>query len=157
MKRFIYMLGIALIFSFMFSTPVFAETQSCSCYYYSGGEKFSVTGDATKTCNAICNAAGALAVTSSKIDGGDEIDCGEFVEITKPIAKIIMIAAPILLLVLGTVDFMKAVAASDEKAMKKAMSDFIKRLLICVIILILPVLINMIMGWVKFKDLSACF
>lgn len=157
MRKFIYMLGIALVLSFMFSTPVFAATQTCSCYYYSGGETFTINGDSTKTCRAICNAAGGLPVTSSKIDGGDTIDCGEFVEITKPIAQIVMIAAPILLLVLGTVDFLKAVAASDEKAMKKATSDFVKRLLICVIILILPLLINMIMGWVKFQDLTACF
>lgn len=87
----------------------------------------------------------------------DPVDCGAFAEITKPIAQIIMIAAPILVLVLGTVDFGRAVAASDEKEMKKATSDFVKRLLICVAILILPVLINMIMGWVQFKDLTACW
>lgn len=156
MRKFIYMLVIALVLSFMFSTPVFAATQTCSCYYVSG-ESFTVNGDSTKTCKAICNATGARPVSSSQIDGGDTIDCGEFVEITKPIAQIVMIAAPILLLVLGTVDFLKAVAASDEKAMKKAVSDFVKRLLICVVILLLPLIINMIMGWVKFQDLSACF
>lgn len=86
-----------------------------------------------------------------------DLDCGAFVDITKPLAQIIMIAAPIILLVLGTVDFGRAVGASDEKAMKKAISDFVKRLVICIVILILPVLINMIMGWIKWKDLTACW
>lgn len=99
-----------------------------------------------------------LAATASgapvKTEG---IDCGIFVDITKPIAKMLMIAAPILLLVFGTIDFTGAVAASDEKAMKKAVSNFIKRLIVCVVILILPVLINTLMGWIKFDDLTACW
>ena len=99
-----------------------------------------------------------LATTASNAPVKSEgIDCGVFVDITKPIAKILMIIAPILLLVMGTVDFTGAVAASDEKAMKKATSNFVKRLIICVVILILPVLINTLMGWIKFDDLTACW
>ena len=83
--------------------------------------------------------------------------CAEFKEITTPIYKAIMIGAPALLLLFGTIDFGRAVAAGDEKEMKKATSDFVKRLLICVVILILPVLINLVMGWTTFGNLSACF
>jgi len=84
-------------------------------------------------------------------------DCGLFSDIVKPIAIIIMIIAPILVIILGTIDFLKAVAASDEKAMKKAFSDVGKRLLIAMVILLLPVLINTLMGWINFQDLTACW
>lgn len=86
----------------------------------------------------------------------DTVDCGVISEITRPAAHIIMIAAPILLLILGSIDFLKAVTANDEKAMKKATDTFIKRLLICVVILILPLLINMIISFTTFKNLYAC-
>lgn len=85
------------------------------------------------------------------------VDCGVFSEYTTIAARIIMIISPILLIVLGTVDFIGAIAASDEKAIKKATSNFLKRLLICVVILILPILVNLIIGFTTFNDLTACF
>lgn len=85
------------------------------------------------------------------------VGCGAFVEITKPIAQGIMIIAPIILLVMGTIDMTKAVAASDEKAIKTAVSTLLKRFIICIIILLLPIIVNLIMGWTKFGDLTACW
>lgn len=86
----------------------------------------------------------------------ETVDCGVISNITRPAAHLIMIAAPILLIVLGAVDILGAVTANDEKAMKKATSTLLKRFIICVIILILPLLINFIIGWTTFKDLTAC-
>jgi len=86
----------------------------------------------------------------------DTVDCGAISEITRPAAHLIMIAAPILLIIMGAVDVLGAVTGSDEKAMKKALNNFMKRLIICVIILILPMLVNMVIGWTTLKDLTAC-
>ena len=86
----------------------------------------------------------------------DKVDCGIISEITRPAAHIIMIAAPILLLILGTIDFLGAVTANDERKMKKATDNFIKRLLICVVIMILPLLVNMIISFTTFKNLHSC-
>ena len=86
----------------------------------------------------------------------DTMDCGIISEVTRPAAHIIMIIAPILVLVLGAIDVLGAVTASDEKAMRKAMSTFGKRLLICVIIMILPLLVNMIISFTTFQDLTSC-
>ena len=71
--------------------------------------------------------------------------------------NIIFIAAPILLIVLGTIDFLSATTASDEKKMRKAIDTFIKRLVICVVILILPLLINIVMSVVNVKSYKECF
>lgn len=86
----------------------------------------------------------------------DTVDCGVISEVTRPLAHLIMIAAPILLIIMGGVDVLSAVTGSDEKAMKKALSNFTKRLIICVIIFLLPLIVNMVIGWTTLNDLTAC-
>ena len=83
-------------------------------------------------------------------------DCGAFSEILNPLAHLIMIAAPILLIVMGSIDLLRVVSAGDEKDMRKMWSNLLKRLIICIIVIILPIIINMIIGWTTFEDLSAC-
>ena len=65
----------------------------------------------------------------------------------KKAMTIIMIIAPMILLVLGTIDFMGAVTAGDEKGMRKSIQTFLKRILICVVILLLPYIIGFIMSF----------
>ena len=84
------------------------------------------------------------------------VDCGVVSEITRPLFHIIMIAAPILLIVMSAVDIFGVVSSSDEKNMKKCLNTMFKRFIICIIILILPLLINMIIGWTTLNDLPAC-
>lgn len=86
----------------------------------------------------------------------ETVDCGVIAEITRPASHIILIIAPILLLVLGTIDFLGAVTANDEKEIKKATNTFLKRLVICIIIMILPVLVNLIISFTTFKNLTSC-
>lgn len=85
-----------------------------------------------------------------------ETGCKVFAEYTSAATKIIMIAAPILLLILTTVDLMGAVSAGDEKDMKKSINTLVKRFVICLIILILPTIINIIVGWTVFDNFTAC-
>lgn len=174
---FIFFIGISI------STPAFATSMTCHCY--NDNDTFDVLVDDEytgidyynlykgKNCAEICDlysaessngsttlyrAGGYISGSKDNIDTGEkeEFDCGILSEITYPIYKIILIMTPILLLLLGSIDFTKAVAAGEEKAMKKAVSDFGKRLIIAIAILILPVIVNMVMGWIKFQDLSAC-
>ena len=105
--------------------------------------------------NTILLLAISFISTPVLADKTGHVDCGVFSEYTTIAARLIM--SPILLIVLGTVDFIGAIAASDEKAIKKATSNFLKRLLICVVILILPILVNLIIGFTTFNDLTACF
>ena len=58
---------------------------------------------------------------------------------------ILRIIAIALVLVLGVLDFGKAVIASKEDEMKKAQSTFIKRLIMCVLIFLVPLFINIVM------------
>lgn len=86
----------------------------------------------------------------------ETVGCGVISDITRPLTRIILIAAPIILIIMGTVDFLGAVSASDEKAMKKAMNNLVKRFIICVIIFLLPLLVNFVIGWTTFNNFTAC-
>jgi hypothetical protein len=69
----------------------------------------------------------------------------ELINEIKKILKYIKILVPILIIVLGMVDFGRAMLASKEEEMKKAQSTFIKRLIIGVVIFLLPTIINSVL------------
>lgn len=58
----------------------------------------------------------------------------------------VRIIVPILIILLGMLDFGKAVLAGKQDNMKKAQSDFIKRLIAGVIVFLVPALVDIIMG-----------
>ena len=66
------------------------------------------------------------------------------IEIINDILKYPRYIVPALVLVLGTVDFFKAVVAQKEDEMKKAQMTFIKRVIIGVAVFLVPVFINAI-------------
>jgi hypothetical protein len=82
---------------------------------------------------------------------GDPIDCSDFVtnegvNIISELFNIIMIIGPILALVLGGLDFAKATLASDENALKKAGTNFGKRIAAAILLFLLPLIINLVLG-----------
>lgn len=62
------------------------------------------------------------------------------------VLNVIRIIAPILIILFGTIDFAKAVIAGKQDNMKKAQSDFVKRLIAGVAIFLIPTLVDIIMG-----------
>ncbi len=93
---------------------------------------------------------------NNPIDLGGEVTCDAFKEITGPIWFWMRILAPIIAVVFGTMDLLKAVAAEDDKAVKKATSDFIKRIGLTALLFLLPFVINIIVGLTQYGSLSAC-
>lgn len=90
------------------------------------------------------------------VDGDDvNIDCGELFGskndpksisyLVNEILKYPKYIVPGLIILLGTLDFLKAVLAGKEDEMKKAQSTFIKRLIIGVAVFLVPVIVNAIM------------
>lgn len=65
----------------------------------------------------------------------------------KDIFFLVQIIVPILLLALGSLDFLKAVAAQNDDAMKKAQKSFINRLIVSVAIFLVPVVLNVLFGF----------
>ena len=48
-------------------------------------------------------------------------------------------------MIFGILDFIKALSSDKDDAMKKAQSNFIKRLIICAIIFIIPFIVEFIL------------
>lgn len=82
--------------------------------------------------------------------------CGAIKEFTDPIWFWLRIIGPTLALVLGVLDLLKAVASGDDKSVKKSTSDFGMRLGLAAALLLLPTLLDLIIGLVGFGDIGAC-
>lgn len=67
----------------------------------------------------------------------------------------IRVVTPILLVVLITKDMVQAVMAGEEKQMKEAQSNAIKRIVIGIIIMFVPTIVNLILDLMG-KGLDTC-
>lgn len=56
----------------------------------------------------------------------------------------IRIAAPFMIVLFGSLDFFKAVAAGDEKKMKESKTNFVKRLIAFLLLILLPFVVQLI-------------
>lgn len=61
------------------------------------------------------------------------------------VLQYVRVIVPILIILLGTIDFSKAVLAGKEDEMRKAQSDFVKRVIMGVAIFFVPLLIDVVM------------
>lgn len=77
----------------------------------------------------------------------DAIFDSEAQALIQRIFSIICIAVPIILIVLGSVDFANAVLSSDQEAMQKAVKRFTTRCIVAVAIFFLPMLVNLIFSF----------
>ena len=68
---------------------------------------------------------------------------------------VIKYVAIIILLVLSAMDFLSATASKDEDSLKKAVNKFIIRLILCVVIFLLPTLLQFILQ-IIFDNASMC-
>ena len=68
--------------------------------------------------------------------------CGDnliwIVQILRIVIRVIQIAAPLALIIFGSLDFFKALIAHDEKEMRIKRKPFIQRLIAALIIFFLP-------------------
>ena len=77
-------------------------------------------------------------------DSSCEEILGDALDLVQQAFDVIKIAAPILLIFFGTLDFSKAAISGDDKAIKKATTDFMKITAAAVIIFLLPFLIELL-------------
>ena len=78
-------------------------------------------------------------------------DCGGLlpvIRIIKNVFNLIKILVPIILILMGAIDLMKAVMASDDKEIKAATSKLIKRAIAAVAVFLAVFLVDIIMGLV---------
>lgn len=73
------------------------------------------------------------------------LKCSE-VEVFHTLYVMLEIAAPILVILFGTLDYAKAVMSSDVEKIEKSKKKFPKRVLLLVLFLFIPVIINFLVG-----------
>ncbi len=83
-------------------------------------------------------------INDALADGCNSLKNTKTYKIINKIFFWIQIAAPIMVVIFGVLDFTKAMVASDNDAMKKAQSTFIKRIIVAAIIILLPVIMNLV-------------
>ncbi len=91
--------------------------------------------------------------------GTNLVFSGSIPYIISAIVNIIKIVVPILLIVFGMIDLMKAVIASKEDEIKKGQQTFIKRIIAAVIVFFVIQLVQMIIRFVSNSDSNVinCF
>lgn len=85
--------------------------------------------------------------------GTTVIDCGHLIDedlkaVIQLVLKWVRIGAPILLIILMSVDFGQAVISQDQDAMKKATSKAIKRAVAAVALFFIPLLVSIMINWI---------
>lgn len=101
-----------------------------------------------------------LMFTSMGLTSGSALACSDFcdevdgakVNILASLFDIMKIAAPILVIVLGSLDFVKAVLAEDQDALKKAGKRFSRRLMAAILLFFIPTIISALL---KVAQMSA--
>lgn len=66
--------------------------------------------------------------------------------ITRLIVTLIKIAAPLVLIIVGMLDILKAVMASDEKKLKESQTKFVKRLIPAALIFLVVTIVQLLIG-----------
>lgn len=74
-----------------------------------------------------------------------KVKCSDF-SVLHTLWKIVIVAAPILTILFGVLDFAKSVISSDEEKIKKSWKRFPKRLIALAILIIVPILISIVVN-----------
>lgn len=111
-----------------------AKTASSNCITYTNSGKYGTSSD-TSNINKIDDTDLDLG------SGTITIDCSSFSAL-HTLYVIILVLAPIAVIVLGSIDYAKAVMASDEEKMKRFKSKLPKRIIALVLLFLTPFIVN---------------
>lgn len=124
----------------------------------SSGSNYGAHGDANESTTTAKGAASGTRKGSSKVEletnaDGEIINssatsCTEVSDLIHDYWKYVMVIVPILLIVMMTIDFFKALTKGDSDSIKKAGNNTVKRTIAAVVLLALPALLGLIFSWV---------
>lgn len=78
-------------------------------------------------------------------------------QIIKFILKVIQYVVPVILILMGTIDLIKAVTQGKEDDIKKGQKTLISRAIAAVIVFLVPLLVTVIMGLIGSSDWKTCW
>lgn len=74
----------------------------------------------------------------------DLTEVKKIMRIIKIVILLIRIAVPIILIVVGMLDFMKATSSGDDATLKKTLSQFVRRIIAAVLVFLIPTFVSAI-------------
>lgn len=132
-----------------FQAAANAKTQEEQALAVSDNSNVNTT---TTKKSAVVNIPKKTTITSLNVSNSQKIECDDSLEkFISKIWKYIMILSPILLIVMITLDFLKAILSSDQELIKKASNNAIRRTLAALILLCLPLILSTILGFFGLK------
>lgn len=78
-------------------------------------------------------------------------------ELIKFLLKMVQWIVPVILILLGTIDLVKAVIAGKDDDIKKHQQTLIKRIIAAVIVFLVPVIVSILMGWIGNDEWKECW
>lgn len=108
-------------------------------------ENENILKNAKKSISIIEDQSNPLSMLNGSVDSSANFECSD-ISFLRFIWLIMIIAAPILTIVFGVLDFTQAVMSGDEQKMNKLKSKFIKRLVALALFIILPIIIKTIVN-----------
>jgi len=72
------------------------------------------------------------------------------------VVAVIRIAVPVILIIIGMVDLVKAITSQDDKQIKAATSLLIKRVVIGVVVFLVPTIVTLIMKVIAQDEYKSC-
>lgn len=110
-------------------------------------------------CSGTCTYPEMVCSSSSSIFETDVSGCPKvlrpiIVFIKKLVFNTLQIFVPILLIVMGTIDFVKATAAMDDKGGKEAISKFIRRIIAAVLMFFIVTIVSLVMNMFAKTDVG---
>ena len=92
--------------------------------------------------------------------GGTVFDCeqlGPVLGVAGFVLKVIQYAVPIILIIIGSIDLMKAVMAGKEDDVKKNQKVLIKRAIAAVLVFLVPLMVSILLGLIGSDDWKECW
>lgn len=90
----------------------------------------------------------ATSINGANVGTSQKLECDDsLASFIRKYWKYVMLFAPILLMVLVTLDFFKALFSSDSELVKKASDNAVKRVIAALLLLCLPLIIQTILGF----------
>lgn len=82
---------------------------------------------------------------------------GPIISVVKFILMVIQYVVPVVLIIFGSIDLIKAVIAGKEDDIKKNQQTLFKRIIAAVIVFCIPLIVSVVMGLIGSTEWKTCW
>lgn len=143
-KKFKAVISLFFVSISMFLTPIYVDAKSIDSYINSATIK-NMTKSSEKESDKTTTEKKIYSECESVL--GDVNDEESVAWLLQKLLNYIKILGPTIAIVMGSIDFTKAILASDEEHMKKTQKSFVNRLIAAILLFFIPLLVSILLGF----------